>query len=64
MVVAATYDDLLELAEKTVSLVGQLGYLWDRLLDPYPDRLKRTTKYSREFWRLIPVLKEVETLDD
>lgn len=63
VVLDATYDELLELAEETVSLVGQLGYLWDRVADPYPDRLERTTKYSREFWRLMPVLKDVEKLD-
>ena len=63
VVLDATYDELLELAEETLSLVGQLGYLWDRVVDPYPDQLKRTTKYSREFWRLMPVLKDVEKLD-
>lgn len=64
VVLDATYDELLELAAETVSLVAQIGYLWDRVVDPYPDRLKRTTKYSREFWRLMPVLKEVEKLND
>jgi hypothetical protein len=63
VILGATYNELIELAEETVSLVGQLGYLWDRVADPYPDRLERATRYSREFWRLMPVLKDVENLD-
>ncbi|WP_419739127.1 hypothetical protein [Ruegeria sp.] len=56
----ATYDDLLQFAEGTASLVGQLRYLWDQTVDPYPDKIKYATRIAGEFWRLIPVLKDVE----
>lgn len=64
VILDATYNDLLELAEDTTSLVGQVGYLWDGLANPYPDRVARATKYSREFLRIVPVLKDAERLED
>lgn len=58
----ATIDDLLDLSVATINLVGQLGYLWDQQANAYGDRLKRATAYSQEYWRLLPVFREVENL--
>ncbi|WP_157764525.1 hypothetical protein [Rhodobacter sp. CZR27] len=60
----ATYDGLLRLAVTTVSLVGEFGYLWDRLSNPYPDRIAYAERCCREFWRNVPVLRDVEEWED
>lgn len=56
----ATYDALLQLAEATILLVGEIGYLWDRLSNPYADRIARAEACCREFWHNVPVLRDVE----
>lgn len=60
-VIPATFNDLFELSELTMSLTGQLGYLWDQSSNLYPDRIAYTTKCSRVFLRNMPVFKEVES---
>ncbi len=56
----ATYDALLQLAEATILLVGEIGYLWDRLSNPYADRIARAEVCCREFWHNVPILRDVE----
>lgn len=55
-----TYDGLLQLAEATILLVGEIGYLWDRLSNPYEDHIARAEGCCREFWHNVPVLRDVE----
>ena len=56
----ATYDALLQLAEATILLVGEIGYLWDRLSNPYADRIAHAEVCCREFWHNVPILRDVE----
>ena len=55
-----TYDDLIEFAEKTVYLVGKFASLLNRGTNLYPDRISRNTAIATEFWRLVPVFRDVE----
>ena len=55
-----SYGDLADEARKAVVLVGDLGYLWDQLVNPYPDRIERACRQAREFWRCMPRLRDVE----
>ena len=57
----STYNDLLELAEKTVNLAYYFAYLWNQTASPYQENIERLEKITREFWRLVPVLKDVES---
>ncbi len=61
VVAPVTYNGLLKLATSTVKLVGEIGYLWDRLSNPYPDRIARAERCCREFWRNVPILRDAET---
>jgi len=53
---------IIDISEKTVNLVGQLGKLWDNKANLYPQRIDRITRYCLEFWHLLPTLREVENL--
>lgn len=59
-IINATYDNLIDLAARTLSLVGELGYLWDQTVNPYPDRVEWTRSQCAKFWHVLPVLKERE----
>lgn len=55
-----TWNDLLRVSEATVHLVGELGYFWDRSSNPYQEWIKTAHRQCREFWRILPVLGDVE----
>lgn len=55
-----TMNQLVSCAEQTVLLVGDLGFLCDGMKNPYPERITRVERHCREFWRVLPVLGNVE----
>lgn len=59
---AITLNELVGLTEDSVLLVDGMGIVADRSRSPCRDRLDRVERYCREFWRVLPVLSEVESL--
>ena len=55
-----TWNELIRVSEETVKLVGEIGYLWDGLSNPYPERIDKALSYSNEFWRIMPILGDKE----
>ncbi|SDP77334.1 hypothetical protein SAMN05428967_3369 [Phyllobacterium sp. YR620] len=62
-IIDATINDLVSLADQTVRIVGDMGYLWDGLVNPYPDMIARSEGYCREFWEHLPVYRNLEKSD-
>lgn len=56
-----TYDELVARGSVTVSLVAELRYLWTGREAAYDDHLAGAERHCREFWRVLPVLREVES---
>lgn len=61
-VTEATWSELLSLSEDTVILVGDLQFLWDQSPNSFPDWIRGAHAECQEFWRVLPVLSEVEDL--
>jgi hypothetical protein len=61
-VVDITLAQLLERAVQTVNLVGELGFVADGLVNPYPDNVERAHRYSKEFWRVLPIFGDAEAI--
>lgn len=57
-----TYNEVVDQATQTVILIGELDCAVNRHSNLYPDRLEEGEKYCREFWRIVPVLKDFERL--
>jgi hypothetical protein len=55
-----TLSQLVERAEQTVNLVGDLGSVVEGRENSYPDHIEIAHRYSREFWRVLPILRVVE----
>lgn len=56
----ATWNGLLDLAEATVTLVGDLAFFTSYCSNPFPERILQAHAECLEFWRVLPVLAEVE----
>lgn len=62
-VVDITLNDLVRCAEQTIVLAGEIGFLGDGLANPFPERIERVERYCREFWRVLPVLGDIENFE-
>ena len=58
----ATYNLLVSRAEQTIALVNKLDLLLNGSSNPYSERIKNSTRYCQEFWRLIPNLNIEEKI--
>lgn len=54
--------EIVECAEATVNLIGDLTCLWSGVSNPWPQRISRAEGDCREFWRILPKLRDVENL--
>jgi hypothetical protein len=59
-VVDITLAQLMERAVQTVNLVGEVGFVADGLVNPYPESVENAHRYSTEFWRVLPILRDAE----
>ena len=55
-----TYDELIEVAERSILLIGKAGYLVDRVSNPYSQRIQSATASARAFWKMLPELSTLE----
>ncbi|MCX7288350.1 MAG: hypothetical protein NTW20_12565, partial [Rhodobacterales bacterium] len=62
-VIETTVQELVDFAELTVHLVGRFGLVIEGHESPFPELIERSHRYCHEFWRLLPKLSEVESLD-
>lgn len=56
------YREIMECAAATVTAVGELHYFLNGICSPWPDRMRRAEEDCREFWRCLPVFRDVENL--
>lgn len=61
-VVDITLAQLMERAVQTVNLVGDLGFVVDGQMNPYPENVERAHRYATEFWKVLPVLRDAEEI--
>lgn len=61
-VVDITLGQLLERAILTVNLVGEIGFVADGLVNPYPENIEMAHRYSKEFWNVLPIFRDAEQI--